>query len=191
MTTVISAAGHRSRRSKARVDELDEYAREMTSGIDTFFDPEYHIVGKIPPGWKVKHSQHWGNKQGTVWLEDPDDPGVKPSLYYKLYDTPLQLASQDEINAWLLDQAAQKAQLRVSQGLSDYTNGPMNLVTIDDRPALEWTATYTVNGQPYSEYLIRLYSPNGTALYFTQGPADQMPEVIPTVKAVAEKTIMP
>jgi hypothetical protein len=103
----------------------------------------------------------------------------------------MQLATQADINAWLLNAAAAKAQQRVAGGLSDYTNGQMNLVTIDDRPALEWQATYTANGQPWGEYLIRLYSPNGTALYFTQGPADQLPDVIPTVKAMAEKTVMP
>jgi hypothetical protein len=171
-------------------DELDEFAKDLSAPGHTFFDPEFKIMGKYPEGWSMKTTARWGASETTLAFSDPDFPAAAPSVYYRVFTTPLQLAGA-QIDEWLRQQSAETASQRVAGGLNDYVNGEMIPRKIGDRPALTWTASYTRNGEPWGEYLTQIYSPNGTTLFSLHAPAKDLPALIPKFERIINATIVP
>jgi len=171
-------------------DELAEVEQELANPDGKFFDPVHRIMVKIPSGWSVKQAPHWGTNESTIFLSDPDHPEAAPSIYHREYDQPNEMSPSDA-EAWLRQEAAAKAAQRVAGGATDYVNGDMESRTIADRPALTWTADFTQNGQPWSEYLTRIYSPNGTTLFFLLAPKSDMPAMIPQFEQTINATVVP
>jgi len=171
-------------------DELAEVEEELANPDGKFFDPVHRIMVKLPAGWSVKQAPHWGTNESTIFLSDPDHPEAAPSIYHREYDQPNEMSASDA-DAWLRQEAAAKAAQRVADGATDYVNGDMESRTIADRPALTWTADFTQNGQPWSEYLTRVYSPNGTTLFFMMAPKSDMPAMIPQFEQTINATVVP
>ena len=157
---------------------------------DSFFDPQYKVTGKFPDGWKMRGAGRWGTQETTLSFQDPDYPNAAPKLYYRIFPEPMQLTTE-QIGAWLRDGADAKVWQRVSEGLADYTNGELVERTIGDRPALTWTGSYTRDGQPWGEYLTRIYTPNGTFLFFLHAPNTDLPALIPKFERMITTTIVP
>jgi hypothetical protein len=170
--------------------DLDKFAKDLSAPGHTFFDPEYKVTGKIPEDWTMQNSARWGQKETTLFFNDPDYPQAHPSIYYRMFDQPMPLAGAD-IETWLREQAMEKAQLRIRSGLTDYVNRDFTMRDINDRPALTWTAEYTRNGEPWAEYMTRIYSPNGTTLFFLHAPAKDMPALVPKFESMIKTTIVP
>jgi len=156
----------------------------------TFVDPKYGVTGKIPATWTMRPATRWGQQETTIYFEDPDHPEARPNVYYRMFDAPMQLTG-DAIGAWLQQQADAKAKARVEGGLTDYVNRDFIPRTINDRPALTWTAEFTRNGEPWVEYITRVYSPNCTTLFFLQTPLRNLPEVQPGFESVIKSTKIP
>ena len=181
-------------------DELEKFAKELSAPGNTFYDPEYHITGKYPEGWSIRESGRGGAKENNVRFTDPDHPKVWPTLYYGVNSEPRQL-SPVEIDRWLREEAAKKAASRLRSGLLGYTNGELVARTINDRPALAWTATYafhgtnpnstTPRGDALEEYLTLIYSPNCTALFFMQASKGDMAAMRPKFEEMIKLTILP
>jgi hypothetical protein len=171
-------------------DELDEFARDLSTPGHTFFDPEFKVMGKYPEGWSVKTTARWGGSETTLVFTDPDFPAAAPGVNYRVFTTPMQLAGA-EIDGWLRQQSTETASQRVAGGLTDYVNGGMTSRKIGDRPALTWTASYTRNGEAWGEYLTQIYSPNGLTLFSLQAPAKDLSALIPKFERVINATIVP
>ena len=174
----------------AKPDELEEFAKDLSAPGHTFFDPEFKVMGKYPEGWSMKTTARWGASETTLVFTDPDFPTAAPSVDYRVFTTPLPLAGA-QIDEWLRQQSAETTSQRVAGGLTDYVNGEMTARKIGDRPALTWTASYTRNGEPWGEYLTRIYSPNGTTLFSLNAPAKDLPALIPKFERIINATIVP
>jgi hypothetical protein len=173
------------------VKEPDKVEKPDDLLENTFLDPVYNLAGKLPPGWTMRQSMRWGEKQNTLFFHDEDHPKTVPSIYYKVYDQPMTLAG-DEIDAWMRKTVEDKTQQRIAGGMSDYVVRPEIIsTTIDGRPAMIWTADFTANGQQMTEYLTRIYSPNATVLLFTRGPTDQIEAAKPAYQQLMETIILP
>ncbi len=171
-------------------DESDEFSKEKMSSKDTFSIPRYKIMGKHPEGWVVLGAPREGRQEVTLFFKDPDFPKASPSLYYRIFPEPMQLTG-DGINAWMRKQAAAKARQRVSNGLSDYAiDGDFAQRNIGERPALTWTASYTRSGEPWGEYLTRIYTPQGTFLFLLNAPKSDLPALIPGFERIITTTIV-
>jgi hypothetical protein len=172
-------------------DPLDAIARDLSAPDNAFFDPVYHVTGKIPDGWAMRQSARWGQKENTIWMRDPEHPAATPSAYYRMFDEPMTLSAADA-DTWMRGEAVAKAKLRVDNGLADYTNRPEIVsLTIGDRPALTWTADFTRNGEAWSESLTRIYSANCTMLFFLQAPAKDLPVMLPAFQGMMQRTVVP
>jgi hypothetical protein len=155
-----------------------------------FFDPLYRVSGAVPDGWVLRDTSRWGTQETTLFFKDTAHPEGNPSIYYRMFDTPMTLAP-GKIDAWLREQAVNKAASRVG-GLPDYANEPaMTSRSIGGRPALTWTANFTRNGVPWGEYMTRIYSPNGTVLFFMMAPKADLPAMIPKYETIIRSTVMP
>jgi hypothetical protein len=174
----------------AKPDELDEFAKDLSAPGHTFFDPEFKVMGKYPEGWSMKTTARWGASETTLVFTDPDFPTAAPSVDYRIFTTPMQLAGA-QIDEWLRQQSAENTSQRVASGLTDYVNGEMISRKIGDRPALTWTGSYTRNGEPWGEYLARIYSPNSTTLFSLNAPAKDLPALIPKFERIINATIVP
>lgn len=174
----------------AKHDDLDALADDLKAATNTFFDPQYKLTGKLPDGWKMVGSPRWGTQETTLFFHDDEFPKAAPALYYRIFPEQMQ-QTPEQVSAWLRQQAEEKAKLRVSNGLTDYTNSEMVERTIGDRPALTWTGAYTRNGEPWGEYLTRVYTPTGTFLFFLHAPRDQLPALIPKFEQMINTTIVP
>lgn len=169
---------------------MDEFAKDLSAPGNTFFDPEYKVQGKYPEGWSMKTTARWGTSETTLVFTDPDFPAAAPSVDYRIFATPMQLA-EAQIDAWLRAQSTETAGQRVTGGLADYVNGEIISRNIGDRPALTWTGSYTRNGEPWGEYLTRIYSPNGTTLFTLNAPVNALPALIPKFERMINATIVP
>ena len=174
----------------AKPDDLEGLAKDLMAPGNTFFDPEYRVTGKYPEGWSMRTSARWGTKETTLFFADPEYPAARPSLYYRIFPEPMQLADA-QVDGWLREQAVAKANQRVTSGMADYVNGEMVSRMIGDRPALTWTGSYTRNGEPWGEYLTRIYSPTGTTLFFMNARAENLPALIPKFERMINTTIVP
>lgn len=185
---------------KAVGDEFEKLAKELSAPGNVFFDPEYHITGKYPDGWSIRESGRWGAKENNVRFLDPEHANVWPTLYYRINSEPSRL-NEAEIDSWLRDEAAKKAESRRRSGLIGYTNGEPVSRNIGDRPALSWTASFafhstnpmstTPRGDSLKEYLTLIYSPNCTALFFLQASEDDMAAMRSKFEAMIKSTILP
>lgn len=173
----------------ASADEIDAFAKDMMNPKNGFYDPHYKVAGKFPEGWVVRGAPRWGNQETTIFFEDPQYPHAVPSLYYRMFPEPMPKSGQD-VQTWLQEEAVKKEEQRL-RTIPDYVNGEMKPRTIGDRPALSWTATYTRNGEPWAEYLTRIYTPNGTYLFFMHAPEKDLAPMIPRFERVITTTIMP
>jgi hypothetical protein len=171
----------------AVAEPVEPAATDPAANGQTFLDPKYGVTGKIPATWTMRSAPRWGQQETTLFFEDPANPDARPSVYYRMFDAPMQLTG-DAIGAWLQQQADAKAKARVEGGLTDYVNRDFIPRTINDRPALTWTAEFTRNGEPWVEYITRVYSPNCTTLFFLQTPLRNLPEVQPGFETVIKST---
>lgn len=170
--------------------ELEKLRQELTNADNTFFDPEYRFTGKIPAGWLLRDAPRWGKEETTLHFKDPEFPQAVPNLYYRKFPEPMALEGP-AIYRWMEEQAAIKATQRAADGRADYINREIAQRTIGDRPALTWTADFTYEGEPWAEYLTRVYSPTGTTLFFMSAPKKDMPTLIPRFESLIQKTITP
>jgi len=174
----------------AKPDELDEFAKDLSAPGNTFFDPEYKVQGKYPEGWSMKTTARWGTSETTLVFTDPDFPAAAPSVYYRVFTTPMQLADA-QIDGWLRQQSAENASQKVTGGQADYVYGEMISRKIGDRPALSWTGSYIRNGEAWGEYLTQIYSPNGMTLFSLNAPAKDLSALIPKFERIINATIVP
>jgi hypothetical protein len=170
-------------------DDIDEFAKDLMNPKNGFYDSYYKIAGKFPQGWTMGQAPRWGKEETTISFHVSDHPQAMPALYYRIFPQPQPL-TVDQAQASLRESAANKEQQR-QQSLPDYVNGEMVPRNIGERPALTWTGTFTRNGEAWAEYLTRIYTPNGTFLFFMQAPAGELPALIPQFERVITTTIMP
>lgn len=158
---------------------------------NTFADDKYHLMGKLPDGWSILKSERWGKLETTISLRDPEHPAAIPNIYYQMFTEPMQPVDTNTADAWLRKQATYKAKQRIRNGSSDYVNGELLSRTIGGQPAVSWTATYTRNGEPWAEYLTRVYSPDCTLLFTLRAPAADLPAMTPGFENVILTTTVP
>lgn len=171
--------------------ERSDSGSDSAEPADNFFDPYYGVTGKIPEGWTMQRALRWGTQENTLFFKDPEHPDAAPSLYYRMFDEPMQLEGA-EIESWLRQQAEAKMTQRVLGGLEDYANVDSAIRTVNNRPALTWIAEYNGrDGAAWAEYLTRIYTPNGTLLFFMRAPVDQLPDMIPEFESIIETTDLP
>ena len=155
-------------------------------------DNHYHddllgLSATFPQGWKVAAAKRWGtaNHENTVWLQPEVATSARPSMYYKQYvETP---PDRSTAETYLRDQAQQKEDFRIGNGLTDYKNVPesFSYYDINGSPALSYFATFTKGDEVMTEYFIRVLSPNGYVMFFTTGKLDDVKAVMPQVKQMA------
>jgi len=175
----------------AQPPATDQAAPTAKTAMTPLVDQEYNVHGSLPANWTVRDRLRWGAKETTVFLFDPNHTEADPSIYYKVRDKPA-VIEPDKVYANLMDQARYKEKSRQQKGLEGYANtGDYTSETINGRPALTWSATFTRDGQPWTEVLTQIYSPNATLLVYVSAPATDLQAIRPQVTELAHSMVIP
>lgn len=170
--------------------DLENLGRELAHAENTFFDPTYRFTGKIPAGWVLRDAPRWGEQETTLYFKDPEYPAAIPNLYYRKFPEPMTLEGA-AIDQWLREQVETKAAQRAASGRPDYANREVTPRRIGERPAITWVADFTYQGEAWSEYLTRIYTQDGTTLFFMSAPKKDTPALVPRFESLIQNTIMP
>ena len=167
---------------------------DLVGANNSLRDPMYGISVTYPAGWQVRGAQRWGknNKENTIMFQAIWPLEARPSLYYQPtsnFDKP----APNEVEAHFRRTAGTKAQQRVASGLKDYQNLENTFVftTINGRPAFRYTASFTVQGRPHFEYFTRVLGDELMAMFFVQGPAEEIDAVRREIDQMAATIRLP
>jgi hypothetical protein len=116
----------------------------------------------------------------------------RPSLYYQPtsnFDRPAPGAEAAHFHYT----AGTKAAQRVNNGLKDYRNlaDTFTLKTINGRPAFSYVATFTMQGVPHYEYFVRILGTDLIAMFFVQGPVEELETVRREIDQMAATVQLP
>ncbi len=170
--------------------ELVECTKEIITKDHTYYDKDYNVLAKYPDKWRLMKAEHYGQKETYVFFNDPDHPKARPNIYYRIFDEPRQQTPK-QIAGSLIKAAEAKTRERLNEGFTDYDAGALVPRIINERPALTWTGSFIQDGEPWAEYLTRIYSPNGTILFNLRAPADELPSMLKDYESMIQRTIIP
>jgi hypothetical protein len=162
---------------------------QLTGPDRTIHDADYGLAFVCPPGWTLGQGVHWGDRQGTIFLQASTAPKVVLSVTYSVFTEPLE--PKDGFEAWLRGEAATKAKLQArGDGLADYANRADSFVvrTIGGCTALSWVADYTKGGRKWCELLTQVVAATGQALFSMKVPADQVGDLLAGYDALVTST---
>jgi hypothetical protein len=157
-----------------------DVSKELIAPDGWLRDAKTGLAMKIPAGWTIADGQRDDVTSG-VGFAISEKPDVHPRIYCRIYPVP-QPAPASGFETALREDARSKANDRV-RSIPDYVNRADSFVsrTIDNRPALSWTADYTEGGRKYSEYLVRACGPKSKVLFFVTGPTAGIDALRPTL----------
>jgi hypothetical protein len=172
--------------TRERQKYADMKLDEMLTPNNGFVDPVFGVSVTYPENWAVRDAKRWGdfNEQNTVWFVAGDSLAT-PSMYYQLYPEGSPPGAGN-VEAYLREVARKKEESRNSRPGSDYKNDPESFVfrELNGNPSLSYFATYTQGDRVMAEYFVRVLGPKGYVMFFTNGPADHVRKIIPTVQQV-------
>ena len=133
-----------------------------------YADPEYGVGFTLPPGWTIRQSSRWGDRETTAWFTDAESPAFA-ALYYRVYSEP-QPATPEQVRELLLAGAEAKVAQRTAEGFTDYRirQESLQFRSVNGRAALSCVADYTGDGVPMTEYLTWVRSDQAGALFFAR-----------------------
>ncbi len=167
---------------------------ELVGPNNAIRDSKYGLSATYPAGWQVRGAHRWGknNLENTIMMQAIWPLTSRPSLYYQPtsnFDRPAPGAEAAHFNYT----AGTKAAQRVNNGLRDYRNltDTFSLKTINGRPAFSYVATFTMQGVPHYEYFVRILGTELMAMFFVQGPIEELDAVRREIDQMAATVQLP
>jgi hypothetical protein len=139
-------------------------------GATTVQDPNAPVSFQLPAGWVLRSGMRWGNHETTLFILDAAS-GTAATVYYQY---PIQSAIPANLDAALIAGMENKVTLRQQEGLKNYhiRSGSGQTSVVDGRPALSFIGDFTApQGQPMSEYMLRVLGANTKLEFFGKLPA--------------------
>ena len=138
-----------------------------------WLDTQTRVRLTLPEGWRMVGENRSGATETSIMLADGrSGPGRWTGLYYRV-DRNAVPRTAEAVEKSLLSGMTAKQEQRAREGFADYRNQPESVRRheVGGRPALSWTATYTVDGKAMVEACVYVQSDAMTALFFTKLPA--------------------
>ena len=158
-------------------------------------DKTYSVSFRLPGSWSVKSSRRWGDRENTVFLNDPQKTSEQtgPSLYYRSLTVPL-LGRPVGIQAELQREMESKVTQRQTAGSSTYHLRPESCEarTVGGHDARSCIGEFTSElGMPMAEYLTLVKTENTLALFFGFIPAKDLDNYRKRLDPIIETLQMP
>ena len=169
--SIKKEVGSTTESSDHRVSARLSYSTPTSGSTEIFQDSSSKIKGHLAAGWTVQKTIKSGSET-TLLLLDPSNAFTYPAIYMRIFDHPMNL-DDSHVEAWLRNQVEEKTAQR-KEKLTDYTQGSPTITNINGQTSISWTSIYTRDGAPWAEYLTRVYSPTGTALFFLNAPQQRI-----------------
>jgi hypothetical protein len=167
---------------------------ELVGPNNAIRDSKFGLSATYPAGWQVQTARRWGknNLENTIMMQAIWPLTSRPSLYYQPtsnFDRPAPGAEAAHFHYT----AGTKAAQRVNNGLKDYRNlaDTFTLKTINGRPAFSYVATFTMQGVPHYEYFVRILGTDLIAMFFVQGPVEELETVRREIDQMAATVQLP
>jgi hypothetical protein len=164
---------------------------EIVTDDRSIKDPLYGLTLRYPAGWLVRGVTRWGDKETTVYFGAPNSANAFITLYYRVYSAPVAMPSNPE--TFLRDEADRKAERRVSGGLTDYANviDSFAFKSVGGLPALNYSARFHGGGRTQVEYIVRILSEKGIAIFLLRVPLEELESVRSAFDGMVETFNLP
>jgi hypothetical protein len=164
---------------------------EIVTDDRSIRDPLYGLTLRYPAGWVVRGVTRWGDKETTVYFGAPSSMNAFITLYYRIYTAAPAIPGDPE--AFLRAEAQQKAERRVSGGLSDYANVVDSFAfrTIGGLPALSHSARFSAGGRTQVEQIAKVLSPRGVITFILRAPLEEIDELRTQFDNMVESVRLP
>jgi hypothetical protein len=165
---------------------------EVVGPNNTFHDRVFNVSLTFPAGWEMMGGQRWGrdNDENTFGFRPLWPSEARPSLYYQHFWSGNPRPANPE--EYFRRTAKTKEESRIA-AIKDYRNqtDTYSFRTIAGRPGFSYVATFTMNGQPMSEYFVRLFGETVSLMFFTQGRTEDVDALKAEIDRMAETVKLP